>query len=202
MSADLKKCHLTSSENIITPAGRLHYPNLWTPRTRKGKKDPMYDCSFFIPPEADISLMEEAVASAISAKWGAKSRGVKEPFLYVEDFDEGKYPDFDDEWCFIRCGSKFKPDIIDAKNREVDNPEEIYAGRWARLIIHPFPYDNEGKRGISFGLDHVQLLRHDEELKSFGGERAADAFKPIEVEEDDGKGEKRRRKPRSAEEMM
>jgi hypothetical protein len=56
---------------------------------------------------------------------------------------------------------------------------EIYSGRWAVVAGNFFGYDNVSK-GVSFGLNRIQLLDHDDAIA--GGRVATNAgFEPVEV---------------------
>ena len=78
--------------------------------------------------------------------------------------------------------------IRDRNNADVIDDSEVYPGRWARATIQPFYYDTDGNRGISFGLENVQLLRNDEPIG--GGSRAkpTDEFAPVDTGDSSGAG--------------
>ena len=63
-------------------------------------------------------------------------------------------------WSSTR-GRKQKPGIVDARQQDVLLPEQVYAGQLVRAQITPFAWENSGKTGVSFGLNHIQIVKHD-----------------------------------------
>ena len=59
--------------------------------------------------------------------------------------------------------------------QELEDPGDCYPGRWAQATLSCFAYDNASK-GVSFGIENVLLLDHDE---CFGG-------RPADPDEDFG----------------
>lgn len=80
---------------------------------------------------------------------------------------------------YVRAASEFKPGVINAQKQEIMNPQEAYGGAYFRAQVHAYWYDVKGNKGVTFGLDNVQLIRDGE---PFGGrQKAEDAFDAIEV---------------------
>lgn len=169
-------------KNILTPICRMSFPNILVavPKNRKKPDSPkVYQLSILIPPTCDISLLKTAAGDCAKAKWGAdkvKELKIKNPFLKAEEFKrEGYLPG----WILMRLSSKTKPTVLATVNGSrikltEDNGDEVYPGRWCTVSVNPFPYDEEGNKGISFGLNNVMLLNHDD---SIGGRaKAEDEF--------------------------
>jgi hypothetical protein len=80
--------------------------------------------------------------------------------------DAGLYKAY--KGCFFisaRRGSKFgKPMVIDAAKNEVFTAEDVYSGCLLRASISVFAYNKAGNKGVSFGLNNVQVLRKGERL--------------------------------------
>lgn len=80
---------------------------------------------------------------------------------------------------YVRAASEFKPGVINGAKQEIMNPQEAYGGAYYRCQVHAYWYDVKGNKGVTFGLDNVQLVRDGE---PFGGrQKAEDAFDAIEV---------------------
>lgn len=175
-----------SGLNIISPIARLSFPVFFTPKTIGDKADSkaLYSCSLLIPPNADLTLLKKAAVDAARERWGDKvqemitSRQLKVPFLRAED---KKYDGYLPGWTLIRASSQTKPAVRDAMQVpgslvvvSEDNPEIIYPGRWAQVTLNAYSYDQKGNKGVTFGLNNVMLLHHDE---SFSGRaKAEDEF--------------------------
>ncbi len=158
--------------NVITPAGRLAYPHLFVatlPQGETDEKKKRFQTTMVFPKNANLDLLNQMVEDAAAGEWGpgykAKHK-VKKPFLRTEDHpkvgvDAAEFP------VMIRTNSPTRPQIVRANKSPVTEAEaeEVYAGRWARLSLRAYTYDHKtGGKGVSFGLQNVQLLDHDEPL--------------------------------------
>lgn len=165
-------CIKAPSGNVITPGGRLCYPNLFEAVLPQGETDDKkrrYQASMVFPKTADLTLLNAMVEEVAIAEWGPdyrKNFKVRKPFLKTEEHpkigvDAEEFP------VLIRTNSPTRPQIIRGDKSPVTEKEaeDVYAGRWARLSLRCYAYDHKtGGKGISFGLQNVQLLDHDEPL--------------------------------------
>lgn len=164
--------------NIISPIGRLSFPAFYTPESIDDKPDSekKYSCSILIPPGATLDLLKVAAGAAATAKWGDKvpemlAEGrLKRPFLKAE---EKKYDGYLPGWTLIRASSQTKPGVRDCADAKFpgalvvvkeEDPEIVYPGRWARISLNAFAYDQKGNKGVAFGLNNVLLMHHDDSL--------------------------------------
>lgn len=173
-------------KNILSPICRLSYPHLHTakPVGKKGDANAKkkFSVSLLIPPTCDISLLKKAAEEAAVAEWGSKVREmrIKSPFLKAEEY---KYEGYLPGWVLLRPSAESKPTVVEPKNGALiriveDDPEIVYPGRWATVSLNTFAYDTNGNKGISFGLNNVMLLNHDESLG--GRMKAEDEFEAPE----------------------
>jgi hypothetical protein len=188
---DLDVCHPTKSGNVITCRGRGAYTAFFSPRGIKG--DPAskkkYSGTLLIPAKANIDLLKKAMDDAIKTKWSTKPAKVRPPYLKTEDHvhnfvkedDEAARAKFCKEYPFlIRCSSEQKPDVLFANGEKCDEEAEAYSGRWMRFSVRVYAWEHAASgKGVSFGLQNVQLLDHAER---FGGGRpkAEDEFDVVE----------------------
>ena len=185
MAIDLMKARLLKSGDIITPKGRMMYPNLFKPSMPKGETDEkklQYQVNLLLPKGADLSVMVAAVNEVIVGKWGADAKKkfkIKMPFKKVED--EPKLAELAHEFpTTLRAWSKDRPTVVMADPTKLAQEEDVYSGRWACIMLRPFVYDHPtGGKGISFGLQHVQILDNDEPLVG-ARIRAQDGFETVE----------------------
>lgn len=184
MAIDLTKARKLATGDIITPKGRMMWPALFKPNMPKGETNEaklQYQCSLLLPVGADLKVLADAVAETIAGKWGAdaaKKFKIKKPFKKVSE--EPKLAELADAYPMIlRAWSKDRPKVVYANVKECTDESDVYGGRWACLLIRPFTFDHPtGGKGVSFGLQHVQILDPDEPI---GGARvrAEDAFEAI-----------------------
>lgn len=173
---DFTKARISKSGNLITPKGRLSFCQILTAKPNKRGKD-MFGTSILIPGTSDIGLLIEATKKCAAEKWGnALPKNLKSPFLKAGEFE---YEGYEDGWTLLRPTAIQKPGVVNAAGENVDESSEIYPGRWAILSLRPFAYDVDGNRGVSFGLQNVQLLDHDTNLA--GRTRAEDEFEPVDT---------------------
>ena len=62
---------------------------------------------------------------------------------------------------FISPWTKSKPGLVDAVRNEIMVAEDIWAGQLVRATVSPFYYNTSGNRGVSFGLNNLQVCRTD-----------------------------------------
>lgn len=184
---DLNTATLLPSGNIKTPRGKLSYPSLLEPRSMandpEGEKK--YSCALLIPPGADLTVMRSEAQRVAKEKWpDGVPKNVRNPFLRVGDLERskggGQYPAEFADWTLIRCSSKQAPDLVDHLGQAVTRQAEVYPGRFSRLSVRPFAYDQKGNRGVSFGLQNAQLLDHDTPMAGTRS-RAEDDFESVSL---------------------
>lgn len=178
MSIDFKTCRESKAGNIITPKCRMSFPVLlepqYPPNMTTGKK--RYSIALLIPEGCDLTLLKNEATKAAKEKWGDKiPANMKTPFL-----DAGKYEynGYTAGATLLRPTTLNKPGLVNAKGENVTDEQEIYPGRWCVASLRAYAYDVSGNRGVSFGLQNIQLLDHDEPLG--GRARAEDEFAPVE----------------------
>jgi hypothetical protein len=76
---------------------------------------------------------------------------------------------------FARAGANAdrKPGVVDAMRNHITEPSKVYGGLIARAQINAWAYDNAGNKGVSFGLNHLQIIKDD-------GTRFGGAAGPVE----------------------
>jgi hypothetical protein len=164
---------------ITTPKFRMSFPHLLKPHSGFKNQEPVYSVQMLFAKTADISVLKKAAADAATKKWGSKENWpqFKHPVFKDGDLKAKKLSGYEG-MLVVEARSKFKPGIVDAALDEVIDPAKIYAGRWARATVTCYAYDNQFGKGISFGLQNIQLL---EDAPSFSGRKnAKDDFDAVE----------------------
>jgi hypothetical protein len=158
------------AKKLITPAAVLSYPHLDEPQApMNGQGNPKYSGSLVFLQGTDLSALQAAVLEAATDKWGAsaaaklKSGALKSPFR--TDAEAKGYPE---GAIFINVRSEQKPgtvylypDATTGKPAIVPDDkvkETFYAGATVRASITAFAYDRPESKGVSFGLNNIQLL--------------------------------------------
>lgn len=175
--------------HILTPEVRLSFPALFKPKPRFRGADEnklTYQATLLIPPDCDLTPFREAMKAAIFAKWEkmvvlpAKGNPIH-PCAEKPDLDG-----YDEGWHYIACHSQRPPGVVDRNNVPLSDETRVYPGVWAKAYINAFAWDHPvGGRGVSFGLNGIQIVRDDERLGG-GAMNVADVFEPLGEQETGG----------------
>jgi hypothetical protein len=201
--SDLTKCRVLKDAQgnptgvIVSPRSKMIYPSLFEPSMPKGEKDKdkaRFQITLLIPKTADLSPMVARVNELMAEKLTPaliKTTKVKKPFLKVTAEDHPKvYAKLEaagldpaDFPVMIRCAAKYAPSVLAANKSVVTDETQVYDGRWCLASINFYWYDHPtGGKGISAGLNNVQLLENDDVLPRGGaGGNASDEFDAVEA---------------------
>lgn len=204
--SDLNKWHWDEENSVwITPRGRTTFVAMSKRFKNKNSTRPddkgQWAVTIILPPGADTSGIRKAVnAEATSGAkkpvdfWKpGKAVGLKSPFSRADEKLEtvtSKGVEVDLEgWEMIRPNSYLpqRPVVRLANGEVVDDDEldiECFSGRWARLMVKPAWYDQDGGKGVKFRLEGVQLLRRDDPIGGFKVQ-TAESFGAVTDEDDD-----------------
>jgi len=142
-----------------------------------------------IPPTVDLKALRHALKSAAvdkfgpdEAKWPKKMRRPEDVIKKCADSDHYQADEFTG-WHYVNCSTKEPPGIVDAALKPITERREVYPGRWANISVNAYGYDTSGNKGVTLGLNNVQLLKHAAPL---GGAtpRPQDDFEAVAVEDD------------------
>lgn len=167
------------AENVITPEFRVSFPYVFRPqKPMEEGKDPKYSITMLFPKGADLSKLKAAAKEAAVEKWGAdQSKWPKNLRLPFRDQGEKELDGYEAGAIFVTATSKQKPGLVNARNEDIINDSDFYAGCYARASVRAFAYDKAGNRGVAFGLQNIQKLRDGDPLG--GRTRPQDDFEPV-----------------------
>lgn len=180
---------------IVTPPFRVSFPSVFTPKPGMNGGKPKYSLSMLFPKKFDNAIdqaqfgkMVALVNQALIGKWGAdKAKWPKGLYTPFRDGAEKDYDGYDDTIIFATASSTRQPGLVgpDAVTKIID-ASEFYAGCYARAKIDVYAFEakdkNTGailKRGVTFGLLHVQKYKDGVEFSKAG--KVEDAFDAIAV---------------------
>lgn len=179
-----------SATKVVTGTVRLSYVHLFEPYAQDSDQEEKYSCVILIPKSDKKTLKKIDDAIQAAAEQGKHSRfDGKIPANLATTLHDGdeegdleKNPEYEGHM-YMSISSKTKPGLVDADVNPILDSTEIYSGCYARVSINAFPYNYKGKKGVSFGLNHVQKVKDGDFLG--GRSRAEDDFEPLESEEDE-----------------
>ena len=166
---------------LQSPVVTLSYPHLFVPRPKaEGSPDLVYSAVGLLNPAQMKSPAWAALQAAVEAESLRAfpklllGKGVKSPFNSTEDREN-----FPKEYkTFFNCWSKVRPGIVDTGRNHILDANEVWAGQYVRFSLNPFAWEHTGKKGVSLGLNHVQIIKSE-------GLKRLDGRKPVEEAFDD-----------------
>jgi len=157
--------------------------NAFTPRPRVDGPA-VYSCSLIFPPKEQKSeaykALEKAAEEAARKMFGANV-ALKNLMMPFKDAGEKSYDGYLPGHTYISPWSKQKPGIVNAQREEILLPEDVWSGQLVRANIVPFAWTHTGKRGVSLGLNHVQIIESEGRQRLDGRPSAGSAFDDGEV---------------------
>lgn len=167
-----------NTTKVVTGKVRLSYVALLEPKAFEGQ-EAKYSTVILIPKtdKATIKKIQDAQKAAYEAAKNDKLKGIKWERVKTtlrdgdEDMDTEEHPEYAGHM-FMSISSKTKPQIIDKYKNKVDSAEEVYSGVYARVSLNAYAYNTAGNKGISCGLNNVQIVAPGDYL---GGKASADA---------------------------
>jgi hypothetical protein len=173
---------------VVTGEVRLSYVHLFQPYSGSDDDQEKYSCVILIPKsdKRTLSRIDKAIKAAAEAGKNSKFDGKipKNLVTTLHDGDEEgdleKNPEYEGHM-YMSISSSTQPGIVDKNVDPILDSTQVYSGCYARVSMGGFAYNYKGKKGVSFGLNHVQKLRDGDYLG--GRSRAEDDFDPIDDED-------------------
>ncbi len=192
--------------NVITPVGRLSFPNLFEANLFPGdtKGTPNFRATFLFDPaqvkepyvgkKVQTPAIVQALLNVKKDQWGEDKKKWPE-FTHktirdgntrrVDNDPEGEIFEGYEGKVFItaKTGEDYPPKILDQYGNVITNPEVIYGGCFVRALLQARPYHTGTNIGVRFTLCQVMKVADGDRFGGFGG----DVFDTAEQAElDDG----------------
>ena len=163
-----------------TPIAIISYPNLFEAKGFDGS-DPKFSAAFIFEEGTDISELEEAVVRIAIAKWGKAAKAALLSGKLNSPFRTDAKPGYPEGCTFFNARSDNRPGVVsrvpdpanDGKPTAITDPGAVIAGAKVIGAVTPYAYDRNGNKGVTFGLDHVQLVRPPTQEERLDGRVAA-----------------------------
>lgn len=165
--------------NVITPDFRVSFPFAFRPqKAMQEGAEPKYSVVMLFKKGENLDALKKAAKEAAVEKWGAdQSKWPKNLRLPFRDQGEKEFEGYEAGAICVTATSRQKPGLVNAKNEDIINEADFYAGCYARASVRAFAYDKAGNRGVAFGLQNIQKLRDGEPLG--GRVKPQDEFEPV-----------------------
>jgi hypothetical protein len=160
---------------VVTGKVRGSYVNVFRPRLNDLSGQEEYSLSILIPKsdKATVGKIKAAIESASMSKWNGKPPANMRVPLRDGDAEKPDEEAYQNHY-FINLKSKDKPGIVDKDRQEVLSSDEFMSGDYCRVSMNAFGYEQKGNRGVSFGLNNIQVIGKGQPLGGRG--RAEDDF--------------------------
>jgi len=155
------------AKTIILPPGTGSYVTVLEPRADL-KGNLKYSVTLLIAKArtAELEPLRKLATEVAVAKWGPKGATIlanaKYPLIRDGDKkvdDEGKVDSIYKGMYYVVSRTDRKPQVIDALKNQIFTDEDVYSGCLMRISGAVFAYEAEGNKGVSVGLNNVQVLR-------------------------------------------
>lgn len=166
--------------NVTIENVRISYPTLFNPKQVAGKGDPKYSAAFIIAADnPGLKAVVDAASAAIQKTYPAGNVPANFKHLPLMKGEE-KYPgkaDYEGMYV-LNSSNRSAPTVVDQQMNKVIDPGAVYPGMYVNVGLSVYTYNNVSK-GVTCGLEAVQLVRDGERLDSRPS--VNDLFKPIDV---------------------
>lgn len=176
---------------VITGEVRLSFVHLLEPADPFNSGKLHYSARVLIPKDATDTLeaLKTAKANAIKAGkdkyWGGAIPKKIMDSMVDSDVDETQdgviYAEKSPEEAGHFAIAAKNPDEIEVVNAGMRpaSDDEVYSGVYARVALRPWIWGNNGKKGISYALEAVQIIRDGERLGGAGKTKASSVFSSV-----------------------
>lgn len=176
---------------VVTGVCRLSYVHVFEPFSNDEDKDKRYSVMLLIPKTDKATLKKLRRAEKVALENGRttkfKGKVPANPNSIIHDCDEEddleEYPEREGHFR-MNVSADTKPGVVDRSVQPILDSTEVYSGCYAKASINAFPYNTKGKKGVSFGLNHLMKVADGEPLG--GRSRAEDDFDPMDEDDDEG----------------
>lgn len=166
---------MTNETTAVVQNVRLSYVNVFKPYSNSLEQAPKYSSTILLPKSDLVSKqnLDAAIQAAVQKGLNEKWNGVMPPVVAnpIHDGDGVKQDGtpFGDEckgcWVFTASANADRqPQVVDRNVQPILDQSQIYSGVYANVAINVFPYIHTGKKGVGFGLTHIQKVRDGEVL--------------------------------------
>lgn len=161
---------MAKQQKVLTPTPVGVFAFAWIEKPDTGHKfsDGKYKVTLVLPGSTDLSGLKEKALKAAKAEFPTVA---DEDFvMFWRDGNDSKKEEFHGK-VLITAKSKFKPQIVDSKRKELPEGVQVRSGDEGKMVINLYPYTKtekvkEGKKvvdvqtyGVSAQLNVVQLLK-------------------------------------------
>lgn len=164
-------------DKVKTPKFRVSFPQVFEPKSFNNG-EPKFSVAMLFDSQADLTEMKRILKEAAHEKWGTKlPSSLRNAFR--DGVEKKELQGYGEGITFATASSKQKPGLVDQAVKPIMDRGEFYAGCYARATVTAFAYDQQGNKGVSFGLHNIQKVEDGERFD--GRTNAEDDFEAVDV---------------------
>ena len=176
---------------VVTGKVRLSFPHLFEPYAITDEQDPRYSTMILLPKSDKTTYEALRKAEKEAAELGKAKFGGRVPAKVasiIKDGDEdGTAEDYPERaghyYMTVGANIDYQPEVVDRALNPIISRNEVYSGVYARVSLTAFAYNTAGNKGVSFGLNNVQIIGGGDPLGN--RKRAEDEFDALSDEDAD-----------------
>ena len=170
------------ADRILTPPFTLAFPNLDRPRAFENADGslaaPKYSAmALWYPAQFDEAgkaawkevgrILNEAAQETFGKQYAKLPGAVRKPLRDGSERDIEEYPEFDGAiFATLSAGADYPPACVQANGAQSTDPlwirQHLRRGAICRAFVNAYTYDMRVNKGISLGLEGIQLMRESE----------------------------------------
>ena len=161
MSINLNEAKILNEETgrIMTPEFRVSFPHVFESIDFKNNKVFRFTITMLFSKKANIEGLKQVCIHAVNKKWANKKPShIASPFRDGNDPDKIKYDGYADH-IYVNAKSKIRPVVLNRNMESITDPDEFYAGCYARAVLYPVAYSTGSNNGVSFWIKSIQKTR-------------------------------------------
>ena len=165
---------------VVTDKVRFSFCNVCSPRRNEFNGKDEFSTQILVAKSdtTTVAALKDAARAALATKWGDKvPTKVRNPMRDGDTETKGDGSALGPEYkhhFFMTVKSSKRPGIIDSSGVELLGLDDVASGDWGRVSLNAYAYDAAGNKGVSFGLNNVQLMSKGESLGGGRPSAAAD----------------------------
>lgn len=179
-----------ATTKVVTGKVRLSYCHLFEAYSSFENQPAKYSTVILIPKSDTKTIQAIKAAQQLALENGKASKfngSIPKNWKNTlhdgdEEADLEKNPEYAGHY-YMSISNNQKPGIVDQDVQPILDATEVYSGCYARVSMNAYPFNAQGSKGVSFGLNHVQKLADGEAFGSFS--KAEDDFDSVDYDDAD-----------------
>lgn len=153
-----------ASRKVLTGPFTISFPNVFKPRKNDAGQD-KYSASLVFSDMAEVKRLQGIALEVAKEAFGEGAAEKIRKKQLKFPFRDGEEKDYAEGTVFFNAASNQQPGVVDRYNdpatgkaRVITDANEIYPGAVCRADLTCYSYDRPDSKGVTFGLNNIQLL--------------------------------------------